>query len=54
LNARCAESNSATKASDGVDFAVGTMVCGMVWALVDHSHSMRVQFRTLCRTSRFG
>jgi hypothetical protein len=26
FNARCAESNTATNASDGVDFAVGTMV----------------------------
>ena len=27
FNARCTESNSATNASDGVDYAVGTMVC---------------------------
>ena len=31
FNARCAESNSATNASDGVDYAVGTMV----WTLFD-------------------
>jgi len=32
FNARCAESNSATNASDGVDYAVGTMV----WTLFDY------------------
>lgn len=32
FNARCAESNSATNASDGVDWAVGTMV----WTLFDY------------------
>ncbi len=31
FNARCAESNDATNASDGVDYAVGTMV----WTLFD-------------------
>ena len=32
FNARCTESNSATNASDGVDYAVGTMV----WTLFDY------------------
>lgn len=32
FNARCAESNTATNASDGVDYAVGTMV----WTLFDY------------------
>jgi hypothetical protein len=32
FNARCAESNSATNASDGVNYAVGTMV----WTLFDY------------------
>ena len=32
FNARCAESNDATNASDGVDYAVGTMV----WTLFDY------------------
>ena len=32
FNARCAESNSATNASDGVDWVVGTMV----WTLFDY------------------
>ena len=32
FNARCAESNDATNASDGVDWAVGTMV----WTLFDY------------------
>ena len=32
FNARCAESNQATNASDGVDWAVGTMV----WTLFDY------------------
>ena len=31
FNARCTESNSATNASDGVDYVVGTMV----WTLFD-------------------
>jgi hypothetical protein len=32
FNARCAESNDATNASDGVDYAIGTMV----WTLFDY------------------
>lgn len=32
FNARCAESNDATNASDGVNYAVGTMV----WTLFDY------------------
>ena len=32
FNARCTESNAATNASDGVNYAVGTMV----WTLFDY------------------
>ncbi|EOD07028.1 hypothetical protein EMIHUDRAFT_96903 [Emiliania huxleyi CCMP1516] len=37
FNARCAESNTATNASDGAAYAVGDMACGtMVWTLFDY------------------
>jgi hypothetical protein len=39
FNARCAESNSATNASDGVDWVVGTMV----WTLFDCEYQFGLQ-----------